>query len=118
MKQANRKKGFSLIELIVVIAVIAAIAAVIVPSVSNFNTEAKRTSDRRNVQLWNQTYLEARAAGATVPTSLTSTTVAPVIATSINVGDTSVSFNAPTFSTSVGTMVFANDTGIVYTNNM
>ncbi|MBN1403115.1 MAG: prepilin-type N-terminal cleavage/methylation domain-containing protein [Opitutales bacterium] len=108
MKQANRKKGFSLIELIVVIAVIAAIAAVIVPSISNFNDEARATSDERNVQLWNQTYLEAKAAGATgLPTAVTGKTV-PAISTNVNVGNTPVSFVAPTFTVTGNVNFVAN----------
>jgi len=107
MKQANRKKGFSLIELIVVIAVIAAIAAVIVPSISNFNKEATQTSDERNVQLWNQTYLEAKAAGVTgLPAAVTSPDV-PAISGNTKVGETTVDFVAPAFNVKGGTVTFS-----------
>ena len=120
MKQANRKKGFSLIELIVVIAVIAAIAAVIVPSISNFNSEATQTSDERNVQLWNQTYLEAKAAGVTtgLPTTVTSPVV-PAISGSTKVGNTTVDFVAPAFNVKGGTVTFSatGNPPLVYTRN-
>lgn len=103
MKKTSSKKGFSLIELIVVIAVIAAIAAVIVPSITNFNQEAKNTADKRNVQLWNQTYLEASSAGADVSKVKATSGVAGAggaDAFSVNtmVGDTKVFFNAPAFT--------------------
>lgn len=118
MNQKNRKKGFSLIELIVVIAVIAAIAAVIVPSISNFNVEAQRTSDRRNVQLWNQTYLEARAANnsAPVPTIAAASTAVAAYDAQATVGATDINFNAPGFTLAAGTVTFAADTGLVYMN--
>jgi prepilin-type N-terminal cleavage/methylation domain-containing protein len=108
MKKISSKKGFSLIELIVVIAVFAAIAAVIVPSITNFNEEARDTSADRNVQLWNQTYLEAAAAGATgLPNALTDDTHCPEIAATADVGGTTVTFNAPAFDTvDAGTMTF------------
>jgi len=109
MKQANRKKGFSLIELIVVIAVIAAIAAVIVPSISNFNQEARQTSDERNVQLWNQTYLEAKAAGADLSGVVVAGDDVGAIDTSIDVGKTPVDFIAPEFTVVAGTVVFDKD---------
>jgi len=108
MKQAKRNKGFSLIELIVVIAVIAAIAAVIVPSITNFNEEARDTAAERNVQLWNQTYLEAAAAGAApLPLALVDATHCPAVAATAMVGTQNVVFNAPAFDTvDAGTLVF------------
>jgi|GEM_PF-5961318 prepilin-type N-terminal cleavage/methylation domain-containing protein len=78
MKQRS-KKGFSLIELIVVIAVIAAIAAVIVPQFSSMSEAARIATDRRNVQLWNEAYVNAYAvkddlvSGSTLAPSLTGT---------------------------------------------
>ena len=103
MKKSSSKKGFSLIELIVVIAVIAAIAAVIVPSITNFNQEAKNTADKRNVQLWNQTYLEASSAGANMSTATATngaagTGKATAFSVPSNVGSTTVYFNAPAFN--------------------
>lgn len=118
MKKPSSKKGFSLIELIVVIAVIAAIAAVIVPSITNFNQEAQRTADIRNVQLWNQTYLEASAAGAApLPVAGDFTaTHAPAIAALANVGNTPVNFNAPAFDLQLAgaDIAFVAATGLTY----
>jgi type IV pilus assembly protein PilA len=121
MKKISSKKGFSLIELIVVIAVIAAIAAVIVPSISNFNDEARRTSDSRNVQLWNQTYLEARAANAAgmpaVEAAYASGETVPAIhaTATVGVGDTDIVFDAPEFTLGAGSVTFAEGTGLAYT---
>jgi len=81
-----------------VIAVIAAIAAVIVPSITNFNQEAKNTADKRNVQLWNQTYLEAKSAGANMSTATGNATVVNAISVSAEVGSTTVYFNSPGFT--------------------
>lgn len=122
MKKSSSKKGFSLIELIVVIAVIAAIAAVIVPSITNFNAEAQRTADRRNVQLWNQTYLEAFSAGATAdaPSAWrTDDTHVTALSEQVNVGTTPVTFNAPAFVLQAGTIDAGATagTGFIYTAN-
>jgi prepilin-type N-terminal cleavage/methylation domain-containing protein len=109
MKQVSKKKGFSLIELIVVIAVIAAIAAVIVPQFSNISGAAKNSSDQRNVQLWNEVYANAYAlngdgaytATGSLPnaaiTGSTSTTVS-AIDYSVSVSGTIMKFSAPSFT--------------------
>jgi len=115
MKQTNRKRGFSLIELIVVIAVIAAIAAVIVPSVSNFNSEARRTSDQRNVQLWTQTYLEAKAAGAlaNIPAGNTASHAPAFDVVTVDVPV--IRFTAPEFDMKSGaTMTWGTNTGATF----
>jgi prepilin-type N-terminal cleavage/methylation domain-containing protein len=122
MKKSSSKKGFSLIELIVVIAVIAAIAAVIVPSITNFNAEARRTADRRNIQLWNQTYLEAFSAGATAnaPSNWrTSATEVTALDEHVLVGATDVRFSAPAFNLTAGTIDAGGTagTGFIYTVN-
>lgn len=91
----NRKKGFSLIELIVVIAVIAAIAAVIVPSIGNFSGTARTVSEERNVQLWISTALQAQAAAPTltlVPQTATSTLSA--ISETVSIAGQNVTFSA------------------------
>jgi type IV pilus assembly protein PilA len=112
MKQANRKKGFSLIELIVVIAVIAAIAAVIVPQFGNISGAAKNSADQRNVQLWNETYANAYAfvsgGVATGTTKVTDTMPTADIAAASNVAafevtytlsdGTNMTFAAPAFT--------------------
>lgn len=121
MKKTSSKKGFSLIELIVVIAVIAAIAAVIVPSISNFSNEAKITADNRNVQLWQQVYLEGRAAGATWTNTAPAATIAkdaevPALtgSTKVGVGGTTVNFNAPKFTFAAGSGTFTAADGLTF----
>jgi prepilin-type N-terminal cleavage/methylation domain-containing protein len=104
MKQVSKKKGFSLIELIVVIAVIAAIAAVIVPQFSNISGAAKNSTDKRNAQMWNEVYSNAYALdgdntyGSGVSTITASITSVPEIAKNINVSGTYMNFYAPSFS--------------------
>jgi type IV pilus assembly protein PilA len=121
MKKSSNKKGFSLIELIVVIAVIAAIAAVIVPSITNFSSEAKKTADKRNVQLWNQVYLEAKAAGATgLNTNIgavTRNSNVPAINayTTLGVGNTNVTFSSPSFTLTFGGCTWDTNNGLSYT---
>lgn len=44
-KQLNNKKGFTLIELLTVIAIISILSAILVPTISQFRTLAKKTSD-------------------------------------------------------------------------
>jgi prepilin-type N-terminal cleavage/methylation domain-containing protein len=111
MKQVSKKKGFSLIELIVVIAVIAAIAAVIVPQFSNISGAAKNSSDQRNVQLWNEVYSNVYAingdttyAGTYVtgnfPTAADGSqgTNCAEINYTVNVSGTAMKFYAPSFT--------------------
>lgn len=100
-KNRQKQKGFSLIELIVVIAVIAAIAAVIVPSITNFSGQAEIAADERSTQLWNTTYANAVAAGATgLPTlPVADANNLPVIAASYDPDGAgpmgAINFNAP-----------------------
>lgn len=118
MKQKNRKKGFSLIELIVVIAVIAAIAAVIVPQFSNMTGAAKTSADQRNVQLWNETYANAAAMdqsalnGTTLtdPTKLDGASSVDPINAVYDVGETQVTFKTDGFTLKAGTVKWDADT--------
>jgi prepilin-type N-terminal cleavage/methylation domain-containing protein len=137
MKQASKKKGFSLIELIVVIAVIAAIAAVIVPQFGNMSGAAKNAADQRNIQLWNEVYSNAYAlVGTTVDktngalggmtlvtgftgladdTAYTTKGVVPALAVDVLLSDgaTHTTFSAPTFAVAgSGTYYFHSGTGI------
>lgn len=48
MKKLLNKKGFTLIELIVVIAILAILALILVPSITNYISEATRSRDQAN----------------------------------------------------------------------
>lgn len=65
LKQSS--SGFSLIELIVIIAVIGSIVTIAISAISNFEENARKASDMRNIQLWNNTYLHALAADPDFP---------------------------------------------------
>jgi len=60
----RRVYGFSLVELIVVIAVIAILAVIIIPMMYDLTDASRVTSQKRNIQLWNQSYVDAYTAGA------------------------------------------------------
>ena len=60
----NKKKGFSLVELLVVIAVIGVIAAIAIPAMSNIFGNSKQAKAKRNAQNIASVYAAARAAGA------------------------------------------------------
>ena len=77
----SKKKGFSLVELLVVIAVIGVIAAIAIPAMSNVFENSRTAKARRNAQNLASTYAAARAAGAV----FTSTTAAGV-ADELNTG--------------------------------
>lgn len=49
MKKLN-KKGFTLIELIVVIAILAVLALILIPSISNYLTEARTARNNANAR--------------------------------------------------------------------
>lgn len=50
MKKLLNKKGFTLIELIVVIAILAILALILVPSISNYVTQATNARDQANAR--------------------------------------------------------------------
>ena len=72
----SKKKGFSLVELLVVIAVIGVIAAIAIPAMSGIFENSRTAKARRNAQNIASTYAAARAAGA----SFTGATEAAVAA--------------------------------------
>lgn len=66
MKNLNvsKKKGFSLVELLVVIAVIGVIAAIAIPAMTNIFGSSRTAKARRNAQNLASAYSAALAAGA------------------------------------------------------
>jgi prepilin-type N-terminal cleavage/methylation domain-containing protein len=80
----SKKKGFSLVELLVVIAVIGVIAAIAIPAMTGIFENSRSAKARRNAQNIASTYAAARAAGAT----FTGSTTAALVADQLNVGIT------------------------------
>lgn len=70
-KVKNKKKGFTLIELIVVIAIIAILAAILVPTMTKYIGNAKNSSVASNAKIVydaaSAAYSEAITDGDTVP---------------------------------------------------
>ena len=66
LKKKLNKKGFTLIELIVVIAILAILALILVPSISNYVTQANKSKDEANVRsVYSQLTAEVAMASAT-----------------------------------------------------
>lgn len=69
MKKILTKKGFTLIELIVVIAILAILAAILIPSITNYITEAENARDSANARGHYSELVLIAATGGTLPTS-------------------------------------------------
>ena len=63
-----KKKGFTLVELVVVVAVIAVLSAILIPTIGCFVEEAKETNDMATVRLLNTALVEDEAANGTPAT--------------------------------------------------
>lgn len=53
MQTKNKKKGFTLVELVIVVAVIAVLSAILIPTIGCFVEDAKETSDMTTVKTLN-----------------------------------------------------------------
>ena len=63
MKNLNKKKGFTIVELVIVIAVIAILAAVLIPTFSNVANKAKDSAAVQNARNAYMALLEASEEG-------------------------------------------------------
>jgi len=91
MKKILTKKGFTLIELIVVIAILAILAAILIPSLTNYITQATEARDLANARaVYSEATLASQTGAATytAPTgcTLTPTYAAGAVFTSVECG--------------------------------
>ena len=70
MNFINSKKGFTLIELLIVISIIAILAATIIPNFIGFDTEARLTATKTNLDTLRTRITLFRAKEGRYPTSL------------------------------------------------
>ncbi len=61
MQTRLKKKGFTLVELVIVVAVIAVLSAILIPTIGCFVEQAKETNDMATVRLLNAALLEDEA---------------------------------------------------------
>jgi type IV pilus assembly protein PilA len=98
----RRKKGFSLVELLVVIAVIGVIAAIAIPAMSSIFGESKKAKDQRNAQNIVSVYQAARSSGVTGIAATDKDDIIDALEVGVTVTDTSSPFNGKRFS--IGTL--------------
>lgn len=67
MKKILTKKGFTLIELIVVIAILAILAAILIPSLTNYITQANISKNESSARAFYSEYMLDVASGVTTP---------------------------------------------------
>lgn len=69
MKKILTKKGFTLIELIVVIAILAILAAILIPSLTNYISQANVAKDKANARALYSEAVLALSTGGSMPTA-------------------------------------------------
>lgn len=68
MKKILTKKGFTLIELIVVIAILAILAAILIPSLTNYISEANQAKNKANARALYSEAVLSLSTGGSLPT--------------------------------------------------
>ena len=75
----SKKKGFSLVELLVVIAVIGVIAAIAIPAMTGIFGNSRQAKAKRNAQNLASVYASAVAAGSTITATDVPTAMAAIV---------------------------------------